>query len=205
MAYKKRELTLPQMREIYENAMIQDFPENELKPFSSIERMYQEDRYRGYVLEENGRIQAYWMLLQDREKKTYLLDYLAVLEGKRGNGYGSKALSCILQNIGEDEIVVIEAENPQKAENQQQRELQERRLEFYRKNGVVFTGVTSVVFQAPYVIMLLSRKQTELGQDEVKQCYLDFYEKFILDKEKTQKNVAICFERKKSRNEENYE
>lgn len=189
---KQRELSLLQMKEIYEKYLVKDFPKNEQKPFSSIERMYKEGKYQGFVLEEDGELRVYWLLLRKPEKKASLLDYLAVVGDKRGKGYGTKALQCILQSVPPEEVIVIEAENPEKAVNGQERQMQEKRLDFYRKNGVAFTGVTSRVFGADYVIMLLSRQKLLWTREEVRRLYLDFYENDILTKEKCEKHVTIA-------------
>ncbi len=186
-----KELTMIEIGEIYEQYMTKDFPKNELKPLSSIERMYQLNRYKGFVMLEDGEIKAYWMLLQDMENRAYLLDYLAVIEGKRGQGYGSMALKGILDSVKSDEIIVIEAENPKKAESSKERKIQERRLDFYRRNGVTFTNLASVVYEAPYVIMLLSKGEREASKEEAKRIYLEFYEKWILGKEKCEKHLIM--------------
>lgn len=189
--FKNRELTFLEIENIYQQYMTHDFPENELKPLSSIERMYQQGRYKGFVMEENGEVKAYWMLLQDSENNAYLLDYFAVLEEFRGQGYGSRALVNILDSVEVDELVVIEAENPKKAASQNENEIQERRLDFYRRNGVIFTELASVVYEAAYVIMYLSKGGKELPEEEVYRIYVDFYEKWILGKEKCEKHLIM--------------
>ncbi len=188
---RMKELTYEEITKVYENYMVYDFPKNELKPLSSIERMYQQGRYQGVILEKEDEVIAYGMLLQDSENKAYLLDYFAVLEEFRGEGYGSKALRCLLDFVEKDDLIVMEAENPKKAENSRAREIQEKRLEFYRKNGVRFTGLTSVVFDAAYVIMYLSGNDRVLAEEEIRKIYVDFYEKWILGREKCEKHFIM--------------
>lgn len=186
-----RELTILEIGEIYEKYMTKDFPKNELKPLASIERMYHLGFYKGFVLEEEQEIRAYWLLLRDVENKAYLLDYLAVISGNRGLGYGSKVLKSIQDSLESEEVIVIEAENPQKACNIEEKQLQERRLDFYRRNGVIFTNLASVVYEAPYVIMLLSKEKKDFDVEEVTRIYMDFYEKWILGKEKCKKHLIM--------------
>lgn len=188
---KCREVAFEEIEKIYHRYMVYDFPENERKPLASMERMYQQGEYKGFVMEEEDAIIAYWMLLQDSENQSFLLDYFAVMKELRGQGYGSRALTSILDSVGEKDIVIIEAENPKKALNRQERELQEKRLEFYRKNGVRFTGLASVVYDASYVIMYLSGGGQELPEEEVYRMYVDFYEKWILGKEKCKKHFIM--------------
>lgn len=186
-----KELTILEIGEIYEKYMTKDFPKNELKPLVSIERMYHLGCYKGFVLEEEQEIRAYWLLLRDVENKAYLLDYLAVISGNRGLGYGSKVLKIIQDLLESEEVIVIEAENPQKACNIEEKQLQERRLDFYRRNGVIFTNLASVVYEAPYVIMLLSKEKKDFDVEEVTRIYMDFYEKWILGKEKCKKHLIM--------------
>ena len=52
-------LTLPEVREIYRERMPEDFPENELKSLSVIEKIYREGRCLCYGAREGDNLLAY--------------------------------------------------------------------------------------------------------------------------------------------------
>ncbi|MCH5268577.1 MAG: GNAT family N-acetyltransferase [Lachnospiraceae bacterium] len=175
-----KEISLEQMREIYHSELVTDFPENEVKPFSSMEKLWRKGMYRGYALWQDEKLRAYWFLLYYEKYNVYLLDYLAVVKGNRGKGYGSHALNFLATHCGQS-ILLIEAENPQKAANKEERDMRERRLDFYRKNGARLTGVCTQVYDAPYVIFLAGESESGKCDDEwVMKVYENLYLETIL-------------------------
>lgn len=171
------EISLKQMREIYHSELVSDFPANEVKPFSSIEKLWEKGMYRGYILQQNGEMRAYWFLLYYEKYNVYLLDYLAVVKGNRGKGSGSFVLNYLSSHC-EQGMLFIEAENPKMAENSEQKEVRERRLDFYRRNGARLTGVCTQVYDAPYVVFLVGETEKEIHDDA---WVMEVYENMYLD------------------------
>lgn len=171
------EISPEQMREIYYSELNSDFPANEVKPFSSIEKLWKKGMYRGYTLWQDGKLRAYWFLLYYEKYNVYLLDYLAVVKGNRGKGYGSHALNYLASHCGQG-ILLIEAENPQVTESKEERDMRERRLDFYRKNGARLTGVCTQVYDAPYVIFLVGESENNMHDDA---WLMEVYENLYLE------------------------
>lgn len=171
------EASLEQMREIYHNELVYDFPKNEVKPFSSIEKLWKKGMYRGYMLWQGRKLCAYWFLLYYEKYNVYLLDYLAALRGNRGKGYGSFALNYLAAHC-EQGILFIEAEDPQMAQNHKQKVMREHRLDFYLKNRARLTGVRTRVYEAPYVIFLAGESENQIHDDE---WVMEVYENLYLD------------------------
>lgn len=173
------ELSLPGMQEIYQRELLQDFPPNEVKPFSSMKALWEKNMYRGYAMERDGELCAYWFLLYYEKYKLYLLDYLAVVRGKRGRGYGSCALRHLISDC-QDALVLIEAENPAMAKNLEERFIRERRICFYQENGARLTGVCTTVYDAPYVLFLAGEGSAIRDDTWVGEAYEQLYRETIL-------------------------
>lgn len=177
-----RKLSITEMKKIYEMQMKQDFPENELKPFSSIQRMWEKGVYQGYGLQEEGEWKAYWFLLHMGEERLYLLDYLAVIRGNRGKSYGSKVLEAMRETICQDgNIIFIEVEDPDRVEKPEQIAIRNRRLSFYQRNHCRLTAIRTEVYQAPYLLLLLGETAGERRTDVwIRKQYERFYMDYIL-------------------------
>jgi GNAT superfamily N-acetyltransferase len=78
-----------------------------------------------------------------------LLDYLGIVEGKRGNGLGARLLDLLAQYYSGHRGVIaeVEAEN---AADPEEGALQTRRLEFYRRSGYRYAGYDCALFGVHY-------------------------------------------------------
>jgi GNAT superfamily N-acetyltransferase len=86
------------------------------------------------------------------------LKFIAVREDIRGKGYGPILLQDAIEQLRADGVratgwpylgLVLEVERPETAENVQDRQLRERRIQFYRRNGAIM--IEGVDYIAPPV------------------------------------------------------
>jgi GNAT superfamily N-acetyltransferase len=154
---------------IYKHYMKADFPEAELKPLTKIQNMTKDGYYEPYVLYEAGALQGYAFFVTGGE--FCLLDYYAVLEEKRGGGYGSRFLKMIHRHYKEKGGIFFEVERPDEAVNAEERGIRERRIAFYRKNGLKETEIRPRVFGVGYRVMYLPCRRDE--SDEMLKAELD--------------------------------
>ncbi len=162
-----RELTLPEMAEIYQNYMIEAFPEDELKPMKRIEEMYHAGIYRGYGLFDDAHtLLAYGYFVEDPSSRVQLLDYLAVPADKRGQGHGSRFLSHLPEMTNGAHVLLFEIEHPEKTDDPGIKAEREARKRFYLGNGIAATDVEACVFGVEYQI-LQYRSGTPLSRAEV--------------------------------------
>ncbi|WP_434309912.1 GNAT family N-acetyltransferase [Hominifimenecus sp. rT4P-3] len=147
---------------IYNNYMKADFPEAELKPLTRIQNMTKEGYYEPYGLYEDGALQGYAFFVNGGE--FCLLDYYAVLQEKRGSGYGSRFLKMIGRHYKEKSGLFFEVERPDEAVSLEERAVRERRIEFYQKNGLRNTEIRSRIFGVGYQVMYLPCQKD--GTDE---------------------------------------
>ena len=104
-----------------------------------------------------------------------LLDYLAVREDLRGSGTGSGFLRKMTTGLlHRFENVLLESEDPDYAETDDERETMERRLRFYRKNGLTETGVISTVWHVHYRILQFQVGR-RLSSEETREIYRSIY------------------------------
>ncbi len=183
------ELELPEWEEIYEKRMREDFPENELKPFSAMKQMRKAGIYRAYGLREEKGLLAYWCVLCDQKEKTMLLDYLAIRKDLRGQGYGRKVISSLADNMNSGYILFIESENPEGAENAEEKAIRERRIRFYQSCGCNLLRMQSEIVSTPYRIFCLPKEEKD--EEALKRRYLALYRDVMLPRERFEGRVKL--------------
>lgn len=145
-------LTLPEIRELYRKRVKHDFPANEVKPFVMIEKAFRGGRYLCYGARSDDEILAYAFFV--RTEDVYLLDYYAVKKELRGTGIGSGFLRELSRScFKEASCVLLEVDDPAFAGSEEKKEICERRLAFYLRNGILDTGAKANTFGADFLIM----------------------------------------------------
>jgi GNAT superfamily N-acetyltransferase len=156
---------------IYKNRMILDFPADEIKPLNTILRGIDNGIYECLGMYDEDELMGYAFLI--RAEKNYLLDYLAVFSEKRNGGIGSEILRLLLEYLHDARMITVEAEDPEFADNDADRELRSRRIGFYKRNGYSDTGLRVECFGVSYVVL-----QTGVEERRDKQWYWDIYRSY---------------------------
>ena len=129
-----KKLNLDEIREIYNAYMHEAFPPSELRPFASMEMLYNKNCYPCYgFYDETGSLCAYAYFSCTENGKYALLDYFAVLPQRRGMGAGSSALKLLLNRYA-DKRLLLEIESTKKEASNSEQRL--RRKAFYTANGM---------------------------------------------------------------------
>ena len=169
-------LNLAQVRTVYRERLIRDFPSDEVKPLSMIERALKRGDYRCYGGFSGDTLWAYafFVTVQEQGKALWLFDYLAVEENHRDQGIGSAFLQALDREIlPEADIVLLEIDDPDHAEGAERiRRL--RRAAFYSRNGLIDIGVTACVFGADFRILEIPLHGRH-SPDECHTCYSACY------------------------------
>lgn len=155
-----RELSLEEIKEIYETHLIFHFPADEVKPLAAIVEMYEKDIYSGWGFFEGKKLLAYALFLTVSDERYSLLDYLAVLPDYRDKGIGGKFLNALFHELPSIDTVFWEVENPDMASTDEERAQQLKRISFYQRNGALFTGLGSTQLGVPYLVMYHSHGST---------------------------------------------
>ena len=154
--------TIEQLREIYNTDMKEAFPPAELKPLSAIERMWQEGKYKPYCLyDDDGAKPIGLGFLWLGHPGWALLDYLCVTASWRNDGFGGEILR-LLHEMEPDSVIFGEAEAPVHAPDPA---MAERRLGFYKRNGMRLAEYDSEVFGVHYKTFYFADR--EVNEEEL--------------------------------------
>lgn len=175
-----RELTIPEARDVYRKYLKNDFPPDELRPLVMIERSLKKKQYICYGIFSEDEMYGYGFFAFSEQcaSRVYLLDYFAVRKDLRDQGIGSFFLSSIKDMLSVPGPVLVEVENPDFADDGEEQRLQEKRVQFYLRNGFTDTGITAWLFYVEYKILVLSA-EIALTKDECKKAYRAVYEQMI--------------------------
>lgn len=167
MEYSFRSLNIQEIKVVYEQEMSQHFPKEELKPFWKIQKLYEEGRYLGIVMETKTDLLAYAMIITDPHSQLGLLDYLASNHHFRGRGYGSQFIQYLRHELILKGLI-IEVEHPIISDSEKEREMKERRIDFYLRNGAVKAPYAwyhyDVLFKLLYLPCQLHTDYIDVGE-----------------------------------------
>lgn len=181
-----KQLSPQETERIYEEHMKQDFPPLELKPLKTILTLLEEGTYRTMGYYEDGQLIGYSYLCHHRDEKIVLLDYLAVVEGKRGCGYGKQILQNLQEIYANYDAILLEVENPDYAENDQELQQRTRRIQFYEYCGTLYEGQTGKVFDVDYRVLQLPCKR-KLNRGELRRALIEIYRALVQEPAFTKK------------------
>ena len=174
--YTRRITDFSVVARLYKSRLKQDFARNELKPLASIRRLWDRDAYDCYGLFRGEEILGYAFFV--RIGRNCLFDYLAIEASHRDEGLGSVFLRQLAACLTEADCVVGEVEDPDKAADEAERALRERRLQFYLRGGYRKTELTATVFGADYRILEVPTGRDH-STDELRAVYTDIYQAIL--------------------------
>ena len=152
---KIKALDKNEIRKIYKEHLKNDFPKDELKPLEYINKMYDLSKYECFGFYENNLLVGYAYMVIPDNSDTRLLDYFAVIKEFRNKGIGGSCLKALKKRYKQLSCVILESEHPDYSRDNSDREIRERRLDFYRKNGLIQTDITTFVGGVYYTIFCM--------------------------------------------------
>ena len=177
-----QKLSLDQVKLIYNERMLFDFPDDERKPLNMIVKALSQGSYECLGLFDDQHLVGYAFLVKD--ENDYLVDYLAVYPEHRNKGIGGELLHLLEESLRDADNIIIEVEDPDAAAEDAEKETRIRRKSFYMRNGCQDTGLKVECFGVIYLILTLG--STSCGN--LLDLYLSFYRK-MLPKAMFEKNV----------------
>lgn len=182
---------------IYTAHSIRHFPVNELKPASSVKRLAEKGVYIGYGLFEKENtthsaplLLCYAFFTVIPQRQNILLDYFAVMEDYRSHGIGSIFLNYAKSAITEYSGILIESENPDYAVNEEELIIQNKRLDFYKRNGACFTGILAEIFGVPYRLLYFPLTEKQSSLEDLRSDFDTIYQHMV-SRENYEKHVRI--------------
>lgn len=176
-AFTVETLSLAQLRAIYFGRMREDFPPDEIKPLSAIERALARGKYICFGAMDGEEILAYAFFIRlGKENGCFaLFDYFAVKKEARCTGVGSAFLQMLIAGpLKNMDAVLLEVDDPACAWNEEEGDIRNRRLRFYLRNGLTDTSVTAVVFGVQFRILALPVGPCP-SPGETRRMYADLY------------------------------
>lgn len=171
---------------LHQTHMKRDFPPTELKPLPLLLKLIEQGINSVWLCEAEGRLAGYVVLAQEPGKAgLVLLDYLAVLPERRGQGWGSVILQALSRRLPGCSIL-IESEHPDSSAPEYGQQL--RRIHFYHQAGCGDTSLRSLLFGVDYELLVLG---PQLSQEAVQEGYLSLY-RAMLPPDWYEKNVRVA-------------
>lgn len=183
-----KELKLEDRIYVYNNYLINDFHESEVKPIDMIEKLVEKKKYKCFGFYEDEELLGYAYFVNTDD--SILMDYLAVNSKYRCKGLGSKFISVIGDKFSKSHSTLLaEVENPKYALDGNDRYNRERRISFYMNNNFKQSNIETRVLEDEYRIIKLKLNR-ELDDMEVKREVNNIYQT-IFSEEFFNKHINI--------------
>lgn len=193
MKYPIIGLTLEDFEVLYNSHLLSDFPRAELRSMETFEEMYNDEAIYAYAMVDEDEILAYATFVREKSSDVMLLDYYAVSKTRRNEGLGSlflQELRILLPARG----FILEVEDPNFASNDQELDIRNRRVDFYKRNGATMTDWMWHAFTVDFKLMWMPvnedfNDQNNLG-NHVRDLYYLIFDKELVDDETRIKKEA---------------
>ncbi|CAM3639430.1 GNAT family N-acetyltransferase [Erysipelothrix urinaevulpis] len=149
--------------EIYNNYMIKDFPQEELRSLEDFQIAIKEQVIYAYALVLDDDFLGYATVVRLDDSDIMLLDYYAVSAKQRGLGLGSYFIKELF-NLLPAKAFLLEVQNPQKV-SKKEFETAVQRVHFYENNGAHHTNLEWTSFDNNYIIMFLGSENALIDLD----------------------------------------
>lgn len=148
-------LDLAKIDEIYNGALQNDFPPQEIKPFDVIKALYENGEYFACGLFDEEELVGYAMFCEDEKSGYVLLDYLAIKEERRNQGMGKFFLYMLKKLLDEKTAMLIESEAVTPEDSDEVVRTRMRRQRFYKRNGCLEMDASVTLFSTKLDVLLL--------------------------------------------------
>lgn len=185
-----QKLSKQQAKEIYEQHMSRDFPKDEIKPWKSIERMWDMGAYQGLGMFGDAALLGYAFFAKEPGADVCLLDYFAMMEKCRGQGLGGTFLGRMKEVLEGYRGILFETEDEDAATDEQQLKVRRRRNAFYEREGMQKTDIRTSVYDVRYMIWMYPFDGNMMDSDQCRKKLADIY-RIMIPGEKFDKHVII--------------
>lgn len=175
-----RKIGFREFSNIYKLHLVEDFPEEEVKPLEVIEDAFASGSYTAYVLEVDRSVSAYASFISS-DKDVVLLDYFAVTQGAgRGGGLGSRFIRELVREVNTGGFI-LECEVPEMAANESEKMIRQKRIAFYERNGAQLSGIRVQVFGVDFQLLYMPVAKS-LEQIDIVQEFQELYRNILPEK-----------------------
>ena len=173
-----KKIKFKEFKDLYRKHIVQDFPSSERPSLEGFRRRIIKYNEQVFIYEENE-IEKGYCIIADLDEYI-LVSFLAVYKETRGQGIGTKILKEIEEKYSNKKGIILEVENPEFAENEKEKNIQEKRIKFYQKsNFKIVPNLNVKLFMVNFKIMIYQKEKREINIQEVIDKMKEYYSKII--------------------------
>ena len=165
-------LNADELTALYRTELVNAFPPSELKPLKSMLNLMEGDRYEALGMYDEDGLHGYALTWLEPGIPFALLDYFGTLEGQRGSGLGTKMLDLLAEHYRNYRGIFGEAEGVFSPDPEEAK-LQQRRLDFYYRNGFRYGGYDCALFGVHYLTLI--RGDGDVSAEELLDAHQRIY------------------------------
>lgn len=185
-----RKIKFKEFKDLYRKHIVKDFPSSERPNLEGFRKRMLKYNEETYIYEEEGVERGYCII--DQIQEYVLVAFLAVYEGNRGKGIGTKILKELEEKYSNKKGILLEVEDPDFAKNENQKNIQERRIKFYeRANFQVVENLKVELFMVNFKIMIYNFKNEQININEIEKVMKQFYYAIIEKKRRDYIKIKI--------------
>lgn len=167
-----KRLNTDELTRLYQEEMVEDFPQAELKPLRAMLRLMEMGQYDPLLVVEGEEPLGYTMLWLPKDRQGALLEYFGVLRGKRNGGLGSQVLELLGRRYDQ---LFGEAEAPS-SDDPAENELRRRRIGFYQRNGFRILDYECALFGVHFNCLYRGPETDDRKVEAIhRQVYADYF------------------------------
>ena len=173
-----RKIKFKEFKDLYRKHIVQDFPSSERPNLEGFRRRILKHNEQVFIYEENETEKGYCIIADLNEY--VLVSFLAVYKETRGQGIGTKILKELEEKYSTKKGIFLEVENPDFAEREKEKNIQEKRIKFYQKsNFEIVPNLNVKLFMVNFKIMIYHQKNQEIKRDEIIDKLKEYYRRNV--------------------------
>ena len=126
-----RKIKFKEFKNLYRKHMIKDFPKSERPNLEGFRKRMLKYNEETFIYEEQGVERGYCII--DQIQDYVLVAYLAVYEGNRGKGIGTKILKELEEKYSNKKGILLEVEDPDFAKIKMKKAYKKEELAFMKE------------------------------------------------------------------------
>lgn len=163
--------------ELYHRYMENDFPEDERPTYQNYKRLTLNHLHEIFIYKENNKEVAYFISIE--KDNNILITHLAVIKEYRGKGIGKKLLENIIEYYKNKNLIIVEAESEEMANNEKELEIIKRRKKYYMSAGFIQQdNLKYLLTDVDYSILIYYYKN-KLDNEEIIKIIKNIYKNIL--------------------------
>ena len=164
-----KKITMEEFKDELCSKYIKLFPKDERRKISKIGETYNEGFEKLYEIMVDHKVVGFFLLESINDEYPFYLDYFAIFDEFQNNGYGSKAMTMILEKIAYKKGLICDIEKVCKEDI-----ITIRRFNFYKRLGFKKLNAEYLLYDVLYTPMV-HLTDNLVTEDEINKIFFDYY------------------------------